>query len=175
MPVLRKALWRPLQTRLLSADGPLESGLHQEILAQLVPFARAKDLRVLMDRLPRLLQTPGSHQRCEGSDCVTALPVSASLFAVVVIKRWKSLHCCCTVGENAAPPRALLHPGWSKFISMSGRLIPLEPCLSTRGDFARSREHVATPDSFYCRDRGMGGLLLLAARGWRPGVLLSIL
>uniref|UniRef100_A0A452UVD1 URB1 ribosome biogenesis homolog n=1 Tax=Ursus maritimus TaxID=29073 RepID=A0A452UVD1_URSMA len=60
IPVLRKALWRRLQTRLLSTDGPLASGLHQEVLAQLVPFARAKDLAVLMDHLPGLLQTPGS-------------------------------------------------------------------------------------------------------------------
>nr|XP_058921641.1 nucleolar pre-ribosomal-associated protein 1 isoform X2 [Kogia breviceps] len=73
MPVLRKALWRPLQTRLLSADGPLESGLHQEILAQLVPFARAKDLRVLMDRLPRLLQAPGSHKSWVVADSVSAV------------------------------------------------------------------------------------------------------
>ncbi|XP_061049977.1 nucleolar pre-ribosomal-associated protein 1 isoform X2 [Eubalaena glacialis] len=73
IPVLRKALWRPLQTRLLSADGPLESGLHQEILAQLVPFARAKDLHVLMDRLPRLLQTPGSHKSWVVADSVLAV------------------------------------------------------------------------------------------------------
>ena len=68
IPVLRKALWTPLQTRLLSADGPPESGLQQQILAQLVPFARAKDLRALMDRLPSLLQTPASHTRYESSD-----------------------------------------------------------------------------------------------------------
>lgn len=67
IPVLRKALWTPLQTRLLSADGPPESGLPQQILAQLVPFARAKDLRALMDRLPSLLQTPASHTRYESS------------------------------------------------------------------------------------------------------------
>lgn len=64
--VLRKALWRRLQTRLLGADGPPEAGLHAEILAQLVPFARAKDLGVLKDRLPSSLQTPDGHQRCEG-------------------------------------------------------------------------------------------------------------
>lgn len=54
-------------------------------------------------------------------------------------------------------------------------LIPSEPWSSTRGDFARSREQLATPDTFYCHDMGMGGLLLLAARGWRPRVLLDIL
>lgn len=63
IPVLRKALWRQLQTRLLSVDGPPASGPHHEVLAQLVPFARAKDLGVLMDRLPSLLQTPGRHER----------------------------------------------------------------------------------------------------------------
>ncbi|XP_057553181.1 nucleolar pre-ribosomal-associated protein 1 isoform X1 [Hippopotamus amphibius kiboko] len=73
VPVLRKALWRPLQTRLLGADGPPESGLHQEILAQLVPFARAKDLRVLRDRLPSLLQTPGSHKSWVVADSVSAV------------------------------------------------------------------------------------------------------
>ncbi|XP_046504084.1 nucleolar pre-ribosomal-associated protein 1-like [Equus quagga] len=72
IPVLRKALWRQLQARLLSADGPPKSGLHQEILAQLVPFARAKDLGVLMDHLPSLLQTPDSHRSWIVADSVTA-------------------------------------------------------------------------------------------------------
>ncbi|XP_008066646.1 nucleolar pre-ribosomal-associated protein 1 [Carlito syrichta] len=72
IPVLRKALWRQLQNKLLSADGPPESGLHQEILAQLVPFARTKDLRVLMDCLPSLLQTPSSHKRWMVADSVSA-------------------------------------------------------------------------------------------------------
>lgn len=73
IPVLRKALWMPLQTRLLSADGPPESGLPQQILAQLVPFARAKDLRALMDRLPSLLQTPASHTSWVVADAVSAV------------------------------------------------------------------------------------------------------
>ncbi|XP_023375485.1 nucleolar pre-ribosomal-associated protein 1 [Pteropus vampyrus] len=73
VPVLRRALWRHLQTRLLSADGPPEPGLHQEILAQLVPFARAKDLSVLMDRLPSLLQTPDSHKSWVVADSVSAV------------------------------------------------------------------------------------------------------
>uniref|UniRef100_A0A452ERG4 URB1 ribosome biosis homolog n=1 Tax=Capra hircus TaxID=9925 RepID=A0A452ERG4_CAPHI len=73
IPVLRKALWMPLQTRLLSADGPPESGLPQQILAQLVPFARAKDLRALMDRLPSLLQTPASHTSWVVADAVSAI------------------------------------------------------------------------------------------------------
>ncbi|XP_074216765.1 nucleolar pre-ribosomal-associated protein 1 isoform X3 [Camelus bactrianus] len=73
IPVLRKALWRQLQTRLLSADGPPESGLHQEILAQLVPFARAKDLRVLMDHLPSLLRAPGSHKSWMVADSISAV------------------------------------------------------------------------------------------------------
>nr|XP_019585736.1 PREDICTED: nucleolar pre-ribosomal-associated protein 1 [Rhinolophus sinicus] len=73
IPVLRKALWRRLQTRLLSADGPPESGLHQEILALLVPFARAKDLGVLMDCLPSLLQAPNSHSSWMVADSVSAV------------------------------------------------------------------------------------------------------
>ncbi|XP_043449674.1 nucleolar pre-ribosomal-associated protein 1 [Prionailurus bengalensis] len=73
IPVLRKALWRQLQTRLLSADGPPGSGLHHEVLAQLVPFARAKDLGILMDRLPSLLQTPGRHESWSVADSVSAV------------------------------------------------------------------------------------------------------
>ncbi|XP_047651428.1 LOW QUALITY PROTEIN: nucleolar pre-ribosomal-associated protein 1 [Phacochoerus africanus] len=73
IPVLRKALWRPLQTRLLRADGPPESGLHQEILAQLVPFARAKGLHVLMDRLPGLLQAPDCHKSWVVADAISAV------------------------------------------------------------------------------------------------------
>ncbi|KAM6161615.1 nucleolar pre-ribosomal-associated protein 1 [Erethizon dorsatum] len=72
IPVLRKALWKQLQDRLLSTEGPPESGLHQEVLAQLVPFARAKDLRVLMDRLPGLLQAPSSHKSWTVADSVSA-------------------------------------------------------------------------------------------------------
>ncbi|KAF0880051.1 NPA1P protein, partial [Crocuta crocuta] len=73
IPVLRKALWRQLQTRLLSVDGPPASGPHHEVLAQLVPFARAKDLGVLMDRLPSLLQTPGRHESWSVADSVSAV------------------------------------------------------------------------------------------------------
>ncbi|XP_047576986.1 nucleolar pre-ribosomal-associated protein 1 [Lutra lutra] len=73
IPVLRKALWRRLQTRLLSTDGPPASGLHQEVLAQLVPFARAKDLAVLMDHLPDLLQTLGRHESWSVADSVSAV------------------------------------------------------------------------------------------------------
>uniref|UniRef100_A0A8C9KLM5 URB1 ribosome biosis homolog n=1 Tax=Panthera tigris altaica TaxID=74533 RepID=A0A8C9KLM5_PANTA len=73
IPVLRKALWRQLQTRLLSADGPPGSGLHHEVLAQLVPFARAKDLGILMDRLPSLLQIPGRHESWSVADSVSAV------------------------------------------------------------------------------------------------------
>lgn len=86
IPVLRKALWRQLQTRLLSTDGPPESGLHQEVLAQLVPFARAKDLAALMAHLPGLLQTPGRHKRYEGLDRWVAIPLSTSLFPLVFTK-----------------------------------------------------------------------------------------
>ncbi|KAM9201246.1 LOW QUALITY PROTEIN: nucleolar pre-ribosomal-associated protein 1 [Dugong dugon] len=72
-PVLRKALWRQLQSRLLSANGPSESGLHQEVLSQLVPFARAKDLGVLMDHLPTLLQTPSSYKSWIVADSVSGV------------------------------------------------------------------------------------------------------
>ncbi|EPQ04265.1 Nucleolar pre-ribosomal-associated protein 1 [Myotis brandtii] len=72
VPILRKALWRRLQTRLLGADGPSEAGLHPEVLAQLVPFARAKDLGVLKDRLPSSLQTPDGHKSWIVADAVSA-------------------------------------------------------------------------------------------------------
>ncbi|XP_063495409.1 nucleolar pre-ribosomal-associated protein 1 isoform X3 [Symphalangus syndactylus] len=72
IPVLRKTLWRQLQSRLLSTDSPPASGPYQEILAQLVPFARAKDLSVLMDRLPSLLHTPSRHKRWIVADSISA-------------------------------------------------------------------------------------------------------
>ncbi|KAM5281325.1 nucleolar pre-ribosomal-associated protein 1 [Ctenodactylus gundi] len=72
IPVLRKALWGQLQGRLLGSVGSPEAGLHQEILAQLVPFARAKDLRVLRDHLPSLLQIPSSHKSWIVADSVSA-------------------------------------------------------------------------------------------------------
>ncbi|KAK2490694.1 hypothetical protein MC885_003320 [Smutsia gigantea] len=72
IPVLRKALWRQLQTRLLSAEGPPDSGLYQEVLAQLVPFARTRALSVLMDHLPSLLQAPNSHKSWIVADSVSA-------------------------------------------------------------------------------------------------------
>uniref|UniRef100_M3XPW4 URB1 ribosome biogenesis homolog n=1 Tax=Mustela putorius furo TaxID=9669 RepID=M3XPW4_MUSPF len=73
IPVLRKALWRRLQTRLLSTEGPPVSGLHQEVLAQLVPFAKPKDLAVLVDHLPNLLQTPGRHESWSVAESVSAV------------------------------------------------------------------------------------------------------
>ncbi|XP_023597066.1 nucleolar pre-ribosomal-associated protein 1 [Trichechus manatus latirostris] len=103
-PVLRKALWRQLQSRLLSADGPSESALHQEVLSQLVPFARAKDLGILMDRLPTLLQTPSSYKRYEGLDHLMAIPLPFPLLTLVFIllqSRWP-------VSEKTAPVPALL-------------------------------------------------------------------
>ncbi|XP_027441652.2 nucleolar pre-ribosomal-associated protein 1 isoform X1 [Zalophus californianus] len=73
IPVLRKALWKRLQARLLSTDGPPASGLHQEVLAQLVPFARPKELAVLMDHLPGLLRTPGRRESWSVADSVSAV------------------------------------------------------------------------------------------------------
>ncbi|XP_042543241.1 nucleolar pre-ribosomal-associated protein 1 [Dipodomys spectabilis] len=72
IPILRKALWGQLQDRLLSMDTPAEAGLHLEILAQLVPFARAKDLRVLRAHLPSLLQTPGRNKSWIVADSISA-------------------------------------------------------------------------------------------------------
>ncbi|KAM8813060.1 nucleolar pre-ribosomal-associated protein 1 [Rhynchonycteris naso] len=70
--VLRKALWRQLHTRLLSADRPPDSGLHAEVLAQLIPFARAKDLSILSDGLLSLLQTPDCHKSWIVADAISA-------------------------------------------------------------------------------------------------------
>ncbi|KAM5335146.1 nucleolar pre-ribosomal-associated protein 1 isoform 2-T2 [Glossophaga mutica] len=103
-PVLRKALWRPLQARLLSADGPQGSGLHPEVLAQLVPFARAKDLRVLMDRLPSSLRTPGGH-----ASWIVADSVSAALEgSAEELRAWREtlLPCCVRwlLGAFGGPP-----------------------------------------------------------------------
>lgn len=46
-------------------DGVSKHELHLESLAQLIPFARTKDLHVLMDHLPSMLQTLSSPQRYE--------------------------------------------------------------------------------------------------------------
>ncbi|KAG8518530.1 Nucleolar pre-ribosomal-associated protein 1 [Galemys pyrenaicus] len=72
IPILRKALWRQLQTGLLSDSGPPGPGLHQETLAQLVPFARAKDLSALRAHLPGLLQTPSGVGSWIVADSVSA-------------------------------------------------------------------------------------------------------
>lgn len=116
IPVLRKALWRRLQTRLLSTDGPLASGLHQEVLAQLVPFARAKDLAVLMDHLPGLLQTPGRHERYEG---LRSPPLST--FPCSFYKLVESCHPAVVPVSEKAPPSSS-HPAWSEHVSVSGWL-----------------------------------------------------
>ncbi|KAM4888753.1 nucleolar pre-ribosomal-associated protein 1 [Thomomys bottae] len=72
VPVLRKALWGQLQDRLLSMDTSAEDGLHQEILAQLIPFARGKDLRALRAHLPSWLQILGCHKSWIIADSVSA-------------------------------------------------------------------------------------------------------
>ncbi|XP_059542298.1 nucleolar pre-ribosomal-associated protein 1 isoform X1 [Myotis daubentonii] len=89
---LRMALWRRLRTRLLGADGPSEAGLHPEVLAQLVPFARAKDLSVLKDRLPSSLQTPDGHKSWIVADAVSAALEGAE--AELHAWREKLLECC---------------------------------------------------------------------------------
>ncbi|KAM6224025.1 nucleolar pre-ribosomal-associated protein 1 [Rhynchocyon petersi] len=90
--VLRKAMWRHLQSSLLSADGPPESGLHQEVLAQLVPFARAKDLRNLMDLLPTFLHCLNSHKSWIVADSVSAVLEGST----EKLRAWKKilLDCC---------------------------------------------------------------------------------
>nr|XP_045005355.1 nucleolar pre-ribosomal-associated protein 1 isoform X2 [Jaculus jaculus] len=92
IPVLRKALWKQLRSRVLSTDEHPGSGLHQEILAQLVPFARPKDLHMLMDHLPELLRTPSGPRSWIVADSVSAaLEESAGELRV-----WrKTLLGCC--------------------------------------------------------------------------------
>ncbi|XP_021484142.1 nucleolar pre-ribosomal-associated protein 1 isoform X1 [Meriones unguiculatus] len=76
-PVLR-ALWRQVRDRFFHGDEPAQCELHLEAVAQLVPFARSKDLHVLMNHLPRLLQTLSSHKSWIVADSVsTALAESA--------------------------------------------------------------------------------------------------
>lgn len=54
-----------MRDRLFHTDGLSNPELHLESLAQLIPFARTKDLHVLMDHLPSMLQTLSSHKRYE--------------------------------------------------------------------------------------------------------------
>ncbi|XP_049641521.1 nucleolar pre-ribosomal-associated protein 1 [Suncus etruscus] len=89
IPILRKALWRRLQARLLDASGPPESPepseLHWKVLAQLVPFTRPKDLAGLMNSLPDVLQAPGNFRSWVVADAVAdALAESAE-----ELRAWK--------------------------------------------------------------------------------------
>nr|XP_038944354.1 nucleolar pre-ribosomal-associated protein 1 isoform X1 [Rattus norvegicus] len=70
-PVLR-ALWRQVRDRFFHIAGPSKHALHLEALAQLIPFARTKDLRVLMDHLPNLLRTLSNHKSWIVADSVSA-------------------------------------------------------------------------------------------------------
>ncbi|XP_027271372.1 nucleolar pre-ribosomal-associated protein 1 isoform X3 [Cricetulus griseus] len=70
-PVL-KALWRKVRHRLVHLDGLSKYELHLESLAHLIPFARTKDLRALMDHLPSLLRTLSSHKSWIVADSVSA-------------------------------------------------------------------------------------------------------
>ncbi|XP_075815615.1 nucleolar pre-ribosomal-associated protein 1 isoform X1 [Microtus pennsylvanicus] len=70
-PVL-KALWRQVRDRFFHADGLSKHELHLESLAQLIPFARTKDLHALMDHLPSMLQTLSSHKSWIVADSVSA-------------------------------------------------------------------------------------------------------
>ncbi|XP_034371344.1 nucleolar pre-ribosomal-associated protein 1 [Arvicanthis niloticus] len=80
-PVLR-ALWRQVRDRFFHIAGPSKDVLHLEALAQLIPFARTKDLRVLMDHLPNLLRTLSNHKSWIVADSVSAaLAESAELLS----------------------------------------------------------------------------------------------
>ncbi|CAH6792538.1 nucleolar pre-ribosomal-associated protein 1 [Phodopus roborovskii] len=65
-PVL-KALWRQVRHRLVHVDEP-----HLEAMAQLIPFARTKDLHTVMDHLPSLLPTLRSHKSWIVADSISA-------------------------------------------------------------------------------------------------------
>lgn len=92
LPVLRRALWRRLQDRLLAADDCAASGVHPEILALLVPFARSKELHVLMGRLPAVLQAPGTQKGWVVADAISA----ALEGSVEELQAWRKtlLECC---------------------------------------------------------------------------------
>ncbi|XP_021040517.1 nucleolar pre-ribosomal-associated protein 1 [Mus caroli] len=70
-PVL-KALWRQVRDRFFHITGPSKDALHLEALAQLIPFARTKDLHVLMDHLPNMLRTLSNHKSWIVADSVSA-------------------------------------------------------------------------------------------------------
>lgn len=70
-PVL-KALWRQVRDRFFHITGPSKDALHLEALAQLIPFARTKDLHVLMDHLPNTLRTLSNHKSWTLADSVSA-------------------------------------------------------------------------------------------------------
>uniref|UniRef100_A0A8C6HE44 URB1 ribosome biogenesis 1 homolog (S. cerevisiae) n=1 Tax=Mus spicilegus TaxID=10103 RepID=A0A8C6HE44_MUSSI len=70
-PVL-KALWRQVRDRFFHITGPSKDALHLEALAQLIPFARTKDLHVLMDHLPNTLRTLSNHKSWIVADSVSA-------------------------------------------------------------------------------------------------------
>ncbi|XP_007493354.2 nucleolar pre-ribosomal-associated protein 1 isoform X1 [Monodelphis domestica] len=69
MNVLRKALWRELQNNLLGDD---PQGLEmQEVLSKLVPYARAKDFKLLVAQLPSILQRPDKFRSWIVSDSIS--------------------------------------------------------------------------------------------------------
>ncbi|XP_055965198.1 nucleolar pre-ribosomal-associated protein 1 [Sorex fumeus] len=97
--VLRKALWRRLQAGLLGPDADPEAPpLHWEVLAQLVPFARAKNLAGLMDRLPDMLQTPGSLRSWDLADSISA----ALAESAEELQAWKTTQLAACVRWLAA-------------------------------------------------------------------------
>lgn len=68
----QEALWRQVRDRFFHITGPSKDALHLEALAQLIPFARTKDLHVLMDHLPNTLRTLSNHKSWTLADSVSA-------------------------------------------------------------------------------------------------------
>lgn len=101
-----------MRDRVFQIDGLSTHECHLESLAQLVPFARTKDLHVLMDHLPSLLRTPSSHRRYDGQGHGVVFPFLVSLFSVVCIKQFrKSVSSCCARRRDSSLAGAAIVAG----------------------------------------------------------------
>ncbi|XP_074070216.1 nucleolar pre-ribosomal-associated protein 1 isoform X2 [Macrotis lagotis] len=69
MNMLRKALWKKLQNSVLG-DGPQGLGMQEEVLSKLIPYSRAKELNLLIDQLPSILQRPEKSRSWIVSDSI---------------------------------------------------------------------------------------------------------
>ncbi|XP_051840932.1 nucleolar pre-ribosomal-associated protein 1 [Antechinus flavipes] len=85
MNVLRKVLWRELQNSLLG-DDPQDLGIQEEVLSKLIPYSRAKELRLLIDKLPSILQKPEKSKSWIVSDAI-ALVLEKSVEELDVWKK----------------------------------------------------------------------------------------